>query len=566
MHEGNPAAALALITAIESRGEGTPLVTYLKAHALAATGQENADEAARLAETDTSSLLGVTASAALIATGTARRGEDPRPWLERVPAGSRYASRARHMAGIAALERGDSTSGAAGLGALAAGDSNYAARREVWLALAGQALDEGRWESAHLTYRQIDQDWAQHRDVLKRLLASADHDSLWRTWEANSALSPALMLDALPARMLAEGLADASEDLSTGPSRTSRRWMPRRSRRIRPGHRPARPRCGFARPIGPRAGREQPRAGRDHWAEARERESRQAQRYQTAASSARREAADLAAHTSLLDSLEKTLADLDARLEAARDGATQRIIRRTMDILEACIKDLRWMQGIRHFHLEGPNRERAVAPPEGYPSPDSVMAGEESLARAVQAFARRMAGRISSPARTATRPGVIDRAAALDSRHAAYKWARWIEASVDSGIAATATSAELARLAARADALARAADALRAAHEAERAAAAREAIARATAELEAEREGIDYGLAASAYGIVRLGPPGAADTLVPRPARARRPVPRARCATRTSKPLGPAPSPWTRWTSPARCAGGSRRWRSTRRS
>lgn len=516
-----------LIAAADGNGEPTPLMRYLKAQTLAATGADATSDWTRLAEADTVSPIGRDlAGAALIqlATQAAQRGEDPRPLLSRVAAGSRYGLRARHMAGVAALERGDTTSGAAILGALAARDSNYAARREVDLALAGQALDEGRWEAAHVTYQEIDKDWLQHRDVLKRLLASADHDSLWRTWEANSSLSPALMLDTRPAREQAEALADASVDLtkrpeSAIPSLDAPAPVADSPWSIAPP--PAemwKALAGSARQLGETSHA----LAETRWAEARERESLAGlRRYLDGGlDRARREAADLAAHASLLDSLVRTLADLDARLKAARDEATRRITRRTMDILEASIKDLRWMQGMRHFHLEGPNRERAEAAPEGYPLPDSVVAGEEALARAIQGFAQRMADQapdlIARSYRDAWRPGVIDRAAAQDSAaHAALRWARWLATTIDSGIAGTAGSAELARLAARADSLTRAADALRAAHEAARAAAAREAIARAATALEAEREGIDYGLAASAYGMgVRLGPPGVSDTLV----------------------------------------------------
>jgi tetratricopeptide (TPR) repeat protein len=148
------------------------------------------------------------------------------------------------------------------------------------------------------------------------------------------------------------------------------------------------------------------------------------------------------------------------------------------------------------------------------------LAGEEALARAVQAFAERMAAEapdlIARSYEQAWRPGLIDRAAAQDAAaHAALAWARALAISIDSTIASTSTSDELRRLAARADSLAEATAALRAAHEAARASAAHEAIAGALRELDVEREGIDYGLAASAYGLgVRLGPPGTGDSLV----------------------------------------------------
>src|SRR5262249_62321613 len=116
----------------------------------------------------------------------------------------------RPMRGVHGSGGGDSTQGAAMLEALAHDDSNSVARREVWQALAGQALDQGSWENAYRIYREIDHDWALHRDILKRWLAAPDPDSLWRTWEGRSLAPPALLLDIVPGAMLARGLADTS--------------------------------------------------------------------------------------------------------------------------------------------------------------------------------------------------------------------------------------------------------------------------------------------------------------------------------------------------------------------
>ena len=74
------------------------------------------------------------------------RGEDARPWLERVPAGCRYTTRALHLRGLAALERGDAARACALL-ALALADSAYGARREVLQALAGAAMERGDWNA-----------------------------------------------------------------------------------------------------------------------------------------------------------------------------------------------------------------------------------------------------------------------------------------------------------------------------------------------------------------------------------------------------------------------------------
>lgn len=526
LRDGNPGAALALIAAIERRGGSSPLVTYLKAEALAASGGDDRPEWTRLAEGDTSSAIGrdlAGAARVRLATRALERGEDARPLLERVPADSRYASRARHMLGLAAIERGDTTQGRAVLEALAGGDSSYVARREVWQALAGQALDHGGWEDAYHLYREMDHDWAQHRDILKRLLAASDQDSLWRTWQASSPLSEALMIDAAPARLLAESLADSSQDLRRRP----RADLP--ALESPPG--PASPFAvappppdvwqavaGAARDLGEASGA----LAINRWEQAREDERLGSQRRYLAGglARARAEADSLAACVSLLDSLSATLAALDEQLRAVRDEATRRIVRRTMDVLEECAGNLVWIAAMRHFHLEGPQRARATAPPGGSPGPDSVLAGEERLARAIDALARRViAGApdlIARSYREAWRPGLIDRAATQDSvAHQAYARARALSAAIDSSIAATRGSAELERLAARADSLGAEVARLRSAYDVLRSQGARAAITRALSALDDEREGIDYGLAAAAYGLgVRLPAPGAGDSLV----------------------------------------------------
>ena len=522
VRDGHSQAALGLIAELERRGGTSPLLTYLKAQALEGTGGDAAAEWTRLAATDTATHLGSDLKgAALIrlATLALGRGEDPRPPLARVPAGSRYAARAHHMAGLATLERGDRAGGSLILGSLASGDTTYAARRDVGLALAGQALDDGRWGEAHQTYRRIDADWMRHREVLERLLARADHDSLWQAWESDSPLSPAITLDALPARLLADRLAEASLDLGARPEVE----LPLLDVPARPAESPwavPPPPAEVWRALAASArdlGEATHALAQTRWATAREQERLEASRRYLAGGleRARREAADLEGRTSLLDSLKATLDSLDARLRAVRDEATRRVLRRTAELLDGAADDLAWMQAMRHFHLEGPNRPRALPPPAGYPSPDSVLAGEEELARAIQRVAATMAaewpGLIARSYQQAWRPGIIDRAAAQDSAaHAALAWARALATSIDSTIAAAGTSPLLARLSARADSIERATEALRTAYQAVRNEGARAALKRALADLDVEREAIDYGLAASAYGLgVRLAPPGA---------------------------------------------------------
>ena len=525
LRDGDPGSALRLLAEIEARGQGTPITVFLQALALDAKGADDAPAWTRLAGADTTTLLGrELAGAALIrlATRALARGDDPTGLLGRVPAGSRYRSRARHMMGLAALERGDTARGREILAALADSDSTYGARREVRLALAGLTLDRGRWQEANQIYQTIERDRDRDRGELERLREQAPFDSLWSAWEANAALSPALILDALAPRATADRQADAAEDLGS-----------RAEVEIPPLALPARgPESPWSVPPPPHEvwkglaattrdlGEAEHALLRAGWAAACERETLDARRRYLGdgLERAREEALELARHASLLDSLRNTLAALDARLKGVRDEATRRILHRSSDLLAGCAKSLTWMLAMRHFHLDGPNRLVALPPPAGTPGPDSVLAAEESLARALTAMVQRMAaeapGLIARSYERAWRPGLIERAVAQDSiAHSSLSWARALETSIDSTIAASSTSDALRRLMARAASLEQRRDSLQNARQRQRDDGARAALERALTGLEAEREAIDYGLAASAYGLgVRLGAPGVHDS------------------------------------------------------
>jgi hypothetical protein len=129
----------------------SPLAPYVAGVVLPVAGAGGDEVLSALATADTSTAAGRDlAGFARIAAATRaiERGEDPRPLLESVPAGSRAASRARHMLGLLAIESGDAEGGRAILEALLAADSAYAGRREVLLVLGGQSLERGDWEQA----------------------------------------------------------------------------------------------------------------------------------------------------------------------------------------------------------------------------------------------------------------------------------------------------------------------------------------------------------------------------------------------------------------------------------
>src|SRR4029079_18879579 len=154
----------------------------------------------------------------------------------------------------------------------------------------------------------------------------------------------------------------------------------------------------------------------------------------------RGEIAGLETRTVLLDSLRRTLDEVERRLKGVRDDATRRLLAHGADLLRQCEDDLLWIGGMRRFHVEGPNREREESMPRGIPSPESLLAGEEALARSIVGLVERLMREgpdlIARSYEGAWRPNLIDRALAQDAAtHRALAWARTIATSIDSSIA-----------------------------------------------------------------------------------------------------------------------------------
>jgi outer membrane protein assembly factor BamD (BamD/ComL family) len=519
LRDGDGEAALRLITDAGRQDESAALLSYLEALALAAVGRDDESALVRLSTADTVTALGRDlAGIALIrrATRALARDQDARPLLASVPAGSRCAARARHLLGLVTIERGDLEQGRRILETQWMEDSSYAGRREVGLALAGASLDDGRWEAAHHRYRELDRDLAGQREALMRMLEQGSFDALWSSWDRGPMLSEVLILDAAPARRLAERLAAASADLTLrpildppapqSPPATAEPWP------VLPPSLEARGAVAIA---ARRQGESEYDLARALWAGARERERlAELRRYLgLGLERVRGEAKRLQAQATLLDSVRNGMDAVHGRLVAVRDEAKRRLALRSAEVLEAAEQDLRWVAAMRHFHVEGPERERPLPAPTGFPSGDVLTLRERNLALTVRDFVERL--QTEGPAlversfEEAWGPGLIDRAVAQAAEaQRQLQWARSLAAAFDSSLAAASSSDEVRRLAARVAGLERATDSLQTAHRTLRAGMARAAVEGALAGLEAEREAIDYGLAASAYGLaVRLERP-----------------------------------------------------------
>lgn len=461
------------------------------------------------------------------AVGAMDRGEDPAALLAAVPPGSRASGSARHMLGKLAIERGEVPAGEAILDSLWNSDTLYEARREVGLTLAGLALDRGDWGAAHRIASDVDRDWTAAHLRIAGILARGDFDSLWRSWQSGGPGSDAWLLDSDAAAALAERLASALTDLRARPEfEVPLLDVPSGGAALAPP--PSSDAWREVETSAATAGAAAAALTRARWALEREREALAARRHYLAygGDQARRVADDLAARAATLDSLRASIEALVQRLRGVRDAASRRVLERAAAVSLACENSIRWMRAMAHFHLSGPERERAKPMPPGIPSRDVMLAEEEALTRAILALAQDLAaGAPELIARSHDEswgPRLVDRILAQSAEAArSLAWARALGVTVDSSRALAVTSDSLRAFETRVARLDREADAALAAHHALRDRVARETLKAALARLGAEREGVDYALAVAAYGQgVRLAPAGADSAAAPRRAAA----------------------------------------------
>ncbi len=505
-------------TVLHSLLDGVPgpdaeLLARYAAAARLPEGDRDADGAlSRIAEGDTTTPLGrALVGAALLrrATRLAGGGEDPRSLLAAVPPEGRYASRARHMLGVALLERGEVEAGAAVLRSLLAQDSSYAGRRAAWLAVAAPALEAGRWEEAFEIYRRCEEEWLRDREELEGWLASGRSDDLRRNWGSGLWLDDAIALDAAPVRRAAERLAEESADLTRHPgaSLPSLAGAPPagRSARLVPAPPPETKDELAASSRGLAEIRHE--LERARWGLAHEEERLADERRFLAYG--RRLAGDesrrVATRAATGDSVRRALESILGRLQGDHDETRRHVTWRTTAILRQTANQKLWLSAMRHYYLAGPQRERFLEVPPSVPTAEEIVAQEEALAEAIRALADRLSAevpdllaRIHSEAR---RGALRDRALAQELEVRRLRGATTaLAARLDSTLATRASSAQRQRLAARVASLEGSADSSAAAHAALERELAERALRQAVARLETEREAIDYGLAAAAYG------------------------------------------------------------------
>ncbi len=522
---------------------------YVTALARSAAGQDaTRDWEALGARAPQSALESDLVATALLELAQARiaTGGDADTPLSRVPATSRLYPRALHLRALVAADRGDHDTAYAILVKLLEDYPRYEMRRDVQLALGAMSLDEQHWHAALRYFESADDNWDDELQSLSRIEDPGHAASVWSVWERRERWNDEIRL--APEALLADmdNLATASLDLNGTP--------------------PLAPDDGLADRLWPRAAAGAAGASWDstgvlarvgptpqEWDALRvvqddrrttaagivrqdrviaDRRDEIARRIDYLGIGHGRAAASTVALDGAVAKLEGILAHLDAsvaRLDAVRDSALVQIATRTRDMVEGFEQDILFMQALKHFHVDGPERERPEHFPPGVPSPGDLLALEDSLAHETEVvlndFAVRCPEVINRSFEERWKPRLlVDVRGMLGDVRIELARAQGIGASIDSTVAAFATDPVLMAATARRDSLAAAADSLARAEDATRRDIARAAADRGRDALAGQREAIDYQIADAAYEVtVQLTAEAATteDSLSVAPSRAR---------------------------------------------
>lgn len=497
---------------------------YLQALARRAAGADATRDWERLAGvTPRNRLESDLVGAALIQLSLARieQKRDATDLLRRVPSESRHAPRAAHILASAAVEKGDTATARQTLSNVLKQYPRYDGLREVKLSLSDMALDHGYWHAALRYAESAEDSWTDEFNALDKLEDKEDAAAAWGAWgrAQNWRDEVRLASDAVLAQI--DAIASASLDLRNDPlvapggdfgaelwpadddafatlawdttgvlvrhAPNSEEWG-----RV---HAVETERRGTANALA-----EQERVVAEHRAQIDRRLAYLRNGREGAASSA----AVLAGATSDLDSL---LVRLDAalrQLQGARDGALRQIAVRTRDMVVELERERIFMDAVRHFYVDGPQRDRPQHFPPDVPSPSQVLADEQTLTAEAESlvtfFAERAADVINRSYAEVWRPRFADDSKLLRGELGAQlARARVIGTVLDLAIAETAKDPALAAETARRDELAKHLDALASKEDEVRREVARAVAQRGQATLQLEREAIDYHVADASY-------------------------------------------------------------------
>ena len=528
LESDRPGDAVTLLERSAPRGALASVHLFLLALAHEATGVDASSEWKAIAERKPSGPLEaeIVGSAGIrfaLARMSAGDTDGAARVLERVPENSRYVLRARHMRGVMAMEAGDTATAGRILSRLVDEHSEYEDSRDVKLAMGGVSMSRHHWHAALRYFESAEDSWEDEHRALARVTRPENLDDVWNAWSEDQRwreeirLSPDILLG------IVDGLAVASLDLRRTPPLEPKKDA---ERTLWP--------AGLSAPV--RApwdstgalGRHAPtaaewaalRALRSEQADARGRLARQdrliAERRQEIA----RRIAYLGiggakADTSVVElsravvRLEAILASIDAslrQLNGVRDGVLAQVADRTRNMIVGLERDILFMQAIRHFHVDGPQRDRPERMPEGIPSSAQLLAREDSLAHESSEFLSRFAAHypdvINRSFEDYWRPRLlVDVEGMLGDFRLELARARDIGANIDTTIAAFGKDPMLMAELARRMELAALADSLDSSERGMRRVIAHAVAMRGHEQLAAERESIDYHMADASYEL-----------------------------------------------------------------
>lgn len=520
---GRASDALALLEQSQPASTLASVHLYLQALARRAGGGDPSRDWERLASlTPRNALESDLVGAALIQLAAARVAQerDAGDLLRRVPAASRYAADAAEMMASIATEKGDTATARALLSNTLVRDKKDSPRG-VKLALADLALDNGFWHAALRYAESAEDSWIDEHEALTYLGNNAEGGDAWTVWENPSRWTDEIRLasDAILAHIAA--LASASTDLRTsptldpGPSFGETVWPSG----IVPAvawdstaalHRYAPTADDWTRVSNAGGARRRAHAALAQHemriAEMRADSERRLAYLQDGRAQASATEAELARAASSLDSLLVRMNAALHQLELARDAAKRQVAVRSETMLRDLERDAIFSDALRHFWVDGPQRERPERFPAGFPPTTRVLSDERALIddahTYVSFFGRRATELIDSSYAHIWRPRLADDSHVLRAELGAELWkARHIVAVLDSTLAAAHHDPALARALARRDILASRVDSLIAVEKNVRSEVARSVAQRGRAKLDGEREAIDYRLIDASYEL-----------------------------------------------------------------
>jgi TolA-binding protein len=476
---GDATAALSVLDASKPDDSIASVHLYIRALARHSLGQDASadwEALARRKPANTAEADLVGRAAIELATTRLAQPERAATALDLTPTQSRYYTRALQMKALLAIEHGDTAAAGQTLRTLQKDHPHAAGSRDAQLMLGHSMMERRYWYAALRYFEAASNDWEADSLAVARLEHGDGVDAAWSVWQRRDAWNDEIRLAPEALLTSAGAIADASLSATTSTplpaSNDDARslwpgWSSTDSVVALERYTPAPEESERIRSI--------ERAAESARAELAHQNARFAER--TAELERQRRYLDRgarAAQTSA-DSLDASIIRLNAliaRLDAAlaelthvRDGALAHVAARTRDMTTQLEDEIVFMRALRHFHVDGPQRDRPERFPEGVPSTADVLAHEEALAAQAEQFLGFFAAHYSGVIRLsfdrAWRPHLAENSKRLKGELATeMARARGIDASIDSTRAALAHDPELASIATRSNALVATVDSL----------------------------------------------------------------------------------------------------------